>query len=439
MLSKQWSFFGVAFLLGASLSGCTCGDDKAAKADSGQQMVCSDGAPACQTAEDCPERNICRDNCCKRTFRKCADKSECCPGQSCTTEGRCVDSFDECTVDSDCGEGGDRVCEEWIDPTLGSTKRCTFRRCQSGVCPEGQTCFDDFCVASLPCGGSCPAGEACVPQTNKCHPFGTHCDLQPKPGFLVVFSDPANVYDVCLLANESCKYAELPPLPSGDLGRHASVAARDGQVHVAEYDGTYGDLVVSDYDAQGKLTRSVWVDGVPSGAPVVASPTGPRGGVAEPGPDVGKYTDVAVKPDGTLYVSYYDATNGDLRFAERAADGTWRAPYAIDGTDADVGLYTSMTIDSHGRPAIAYFQKGASDSSALACPSDPSAPKALVTGVKLAQATSEHPASASDWTVKLVACGARPPPPCFGCTTATGSKVCVEDATAVNGTRCATP
>ncbi len=449
MFRLRWTVLGALLALGAGLSGCSCDDPppvQTAEDGGSEGPVCAEGKTACQTADDCPERHLCRldkstgARCCDRGPRTCTDKSDCCPGQTCTSEGRCVDSFDECTVDADCSEAGDRVCREWVDPALGPTKRCTFERCGAGgACPEGQFCFADFCVAAPPCDGSCEQGEACVPQNNKCHPFGDRCDLAPKPGHLIVFSNPENVYDVCLLAEVACEYAELPPLATGGLGRYASIAARDGKVAVAHYDGRYGDLVVSDFDAQGKLLGSKWVDGVPAEGTLVASPAGPRGGIAEPGPDVGKHTDLAFKPDGTLHAVYYDQTNGDLRYAERAPNGTWSAPYAVDGADADVGLFASLDFDPQGRPAIAYFQRGASESSTLGCPAAPSAPKALVTGVKLARANSEHPSSAADWTVELVACGARPPAPCFGCTTPDSGKVCVVDSSSANGTRCATP
>lgn len=443
MSSWRTCFVAPALALGV-LAGCNCEDHiRPIDVDGG---ACGVGSRTCATDSDCPERNVCHKDkttglsCCTLTARKCANDSECCPGQICTADGRCVDRFDECTADSDCGETPDRVCREWTDPRLGVTKRCTYEPCGAGLeCPEGQTCFAHFCVVNPPCNGTCPSGTACVPQSSgggRCQPYGQRCDLAPKPGYLVVFTDPDNVFDSCTLATEACEYAELPPLPAVDVGRHPSgaVLPSTGPISVAQYDGHYGDLVVSDYDLAGKKTRTAWVDGVPVSGTVLGGPNGPRGGIADPGPDVGRYTSTAVKADGTLYVAYYDQTNGDLRFAERGADGRWTS-HRVDGAVADVGLFTSLAVDSAGKPAVAYFMRSGTEDPSVGCALEPGAAKALVTGVKLARAKVEHPKAEADWAVEMVDCAARPPPPCYGCP-ASGAKVCVQDATAPGGTVC---
>ncbi|MBI5543335.1 MAG: hypothetical protein HY901_05565 [Deltaproteobacteria bacterium] len=427
----------------AALGGCSC-DEKLVPTGQGDGgSICGVGAQLCTTSDDCPERHLCKkDNttggsCCVRSIRKCANESECCPGQICTADGRCVDKFDECTTASDCGETPDHICEEWMDPVLGASQRCTFARCDpSGGCPEGQACFASFCVIRPPCGGSCPAGTACVPQAaggGRCHPFGQRCDLQPKEGHLVVFTQPDNVFDVCKLSDEACEYAALPPLTSSDLGRYPSVAISKDRAEVAMYDGTFGDLVVSDYDLSGVKLKSVWVDGVPASGTVLGGPEGPRGGIVDPGEDVGKHTSIVAREDGTLFVSYYDQSHGDLRFATRSSGGAWSS-YAIDGAAADLGLYSSLALDSEGKPAVAYFQRAGSEDPSVSCPFDPGASKALITGVKLARARVAAPASASDWVVEMVDCAARPPPPCLGCSAA--GKVCVVDVAAPSGTVC---
>jgi len=68
--------------------------------------------------------------------------------------------------------------------------------------------------------------------------------------------------------------------------------------------------------------------------------------------DVGWDTSVAVDSKGWVHVSYYDATNGDLRHAVNAY-GTW----VIETVDSagDVGWYSSMAFDSAGKPHIGYF------------------------------------------------------------------------------------
>lgn len=442
MSSVRWSF--VAGLFAAvTLAGCNCSDNPNTIPVEQDGGMCGIGSRTCATDDDCPERNVCHKDrttgiaCCQRSFRKCADDSQCCPGQTCT-DSRCIDSFDECSSNADCGETPDHVCKEWTDPMLGKSMRCTFEPCgANGACPEGQACFAHFCVVNPPCGGSCPSGTACVPQAKgggRCHPYGTRCDLKPKPGYLVVFTKPDNVFDICAMADVACEYQELPPLPSLDLGRHASGAVAADKIEVAMYDGFYGDLVVSEYDLAGKKLKSSWVDGVPASGTLTGGPNGPRGGIAEPGPNVGKYTSTAAKADGTVYVAYYDQTNGDLRFAERTPAGTWSS-HKVDGTAADVGLYASLVVDPGGKPAIAYFMRAGTEDPTVSCALEPGAPKALLTGVKLARSRVEHPKSDADWAVEMVDCASRPPPPCWGCE-AGGAKVCVEDAIAVSKTAC---
>lgn len=449
---RSWTFVLPIAALLAGVAGCSCGDDPGVIGTEQPDLCPTVGLTACQSAADCedPDRYVCgapRDpndatgrgrleaQCCMRSARRCTDDTGCCPGQVCADD-RCVDKFDECASDDECGELGDRVCETWTDPVLGDSKRCTYRRCGSlGECAEGQSCFNGFCVASPPCGGSCPAGEACVPQNNRCKPYGDRCNVSCKPGFLAVYSNPDAVYDTCRMSDVSCDCVELPPITSGDLGRHAAIDAAGDSLYVTHYDGQYGDLVLTEFDLEGRKIRSTWVDGIPAGAQVVAGPSGARGGVEEPGDDVGKYADVVAAADGTLHVSYYDETNGDLRYVRRAPDGKWSSPVVVDGADTDSGLYTSISLDPNGNPAIAYFQRGGTPASAP-CATAPGAPPELVTGVKFARAATSTPNTPADFAVELVSCAPRPPPPCFGCATP-GATVCVQDGS--GGTLCATP
>jgi len=421
-------------LLFGLLAGCTCGEPPGQP----NNGVCSSGAKACNNTDECPARHVCRKDpksgeaCCTRTQRTCTEDVECCPGQTCNRDGLCADKYDECEDDDDCG---DRVCEDWVDPLLGKTRRCTSPRCGAGdTCTAGRSCVAGFCVSAPPCNGSCPAGQACVPQNNRCHPFGTRCDLTPQAGKLIVFTNPDNVYDLCEPSQVACKYVDLPGLPTPDLGRHASATTAGGQVVVAHYDGLYGDLVVSELDGQG-TRHSSWVDGVPKDKPLIAGPTGPRGGIGEPGDDVGLYTDLTANTAGALFVSYYDRTRGDLRFLSRSSAGAWQAPHTVDGADADVGLYTSVALDSEGKPAIAYFQRAGTDASPV-CASAPGAPKTLLTAVKLARAKVLEPKAASDWDIQSVSGGARPPPPCHGCA---ADQTCVAGDEDVSLTTCEPP
>ena len=67
------------------------------------------------------------------------------------------------------------------------------------------------------------------------------------------------------------------------------------------------------------------------------------------GPDAAKrrlwsaWGDICVASDGKVSVSYYDVTNGDLKFAQRGTDGKW-AVHKVDGTRAA----SSVTLPAPG-------------------------------------------------------------------------------------------
>jgi hypothetical protein len=85
--------------------------------------------------------------------------------------------------------------------------------------------------------------------------------------------------------------------------------------------------------ANGAVTWSI-VDGVPAGAPVAQNGILPdadgwRGGVSAAGDHVGEWNAIAFAPSGAVAVSYYDRTNGALKYAT-SSDG-WRHVVHPDG------------------------------------------------------------------------------------------------------------
>jgi hypothetical protein len=74
---------------------------------------------------------------------------------------------------------------------------------------------------------------------------------------------------------------------------------------------------------------------------------------------VGTYNDVAVAADGTVHLSYYDATGGDLRYASRSPSGTWTTSAAV--TTNTVGAYSNICVDPAGTPIIAYYDATTTD------------------------------------------------------------------------------
>ncbi|HUJ57318.1 MAG TPA: hypothetical protein VLX92_02450 [Kofleriaceae bacterium] len=194
-------------------------------------------------------------------------------------------------------------------------------------------------------------------------------------------------------------------VPIGQVGPYSDIAAApDGTQWVSAYAQTYGDLVVTHILAPGRVADTAWewVDGVPAG-PVVVPGSMIRGGIADNGPDVGMYTSIAVAPDGTPMVSYFDVDNASLKFAAKV-NGTWQI-HTVDagtgmlgnGTGSLVGMYTSITLrGDDGRPGIAY----------LAHVEDASGEHAEV---RYASAQVAIPMQASDWQFWTVDTGMVPP------------------------------
>ena len=109
--------------------------------------------------------------------------------------------------------------------------------------------------------------------------------------------------------------------------------------------------------AGGDASSIEWeiVDGVPSGAGrPIGAVDGWRGGIAEPGDDVGRWTSMVRGTDGTFYIAYYDVTNSALKIAI-GTSGSW-ATHTVDAT-ADSGRYTAITLSSSGAPIIAYQRR----------------------------------------------------------------------------------
>lgn len=423
MSSRLWPLLALIVL-----SGCTCRGAAGRECENVPQVQ-PDHLGACTASSQCNEHYGCsaspRDanlQCCQLVDRACRTEADCCPGQTCPADrGKCFDRYLSCDTDADCGDQGDRFCETWVD-AYGQSQRCRLRACgPGGSCPDGLSCFQGECLADLPCGGGCPAGKACVPSSNRCQSYA--CVQTCQAGFLATFADTRDIWDRCALPAARCACTELPPLRSNDLGRFSAMATTATSAWVSTYDGQYGDLVVRAYDGAGALQHQTYVDGVPATGLIRYGPSGPRGGLAEPGPDVGRYTDVAAAADGRVFVSYYDVTQGDLKLAVRSPAGEWTR-LTVDGAQGDVGLYTSIGIDASGRVGIAYFQRAGNASfDPATCPGGaPTAPRELITALKFARATT--PGLPTAFTLTTVACAARQPPPCFNCT-----QVCADPGT----------
>ncbi|MEO8700056.1 MAG: hypothetical protein ABI867_08435 [Kofleriaceae bacterium] len=192
----------------------------------------------------------------------------------------------------------------------------------------------------------------------------------------------------------------------GRLGPYSDVAVSPtGDIWVSAYHQQYGDLVVAHVDPQvGRIPNEAWewVDGVPDG-PVIVPQSKFRHGIAAKGEDVGMYTSIAIAPDGTPMVTYFDRDTGSLKFAARVG-GVWQSHVIEQGTGelgetgALIGMYTSLSLRSDdGRPGVAY----------LAHVSDAQmGPRAEV---RFAASQSAIPGSAADWMTWIVDTAPLPP------------------------------
>jgi MYXO-CTERM domain-containing protein len=191
-----------------------------------------------------------------------------------------------------------------------------------------------------------------------------------------------------------CKQTCDDPLPQGLIGAYTSLAvAKDGTIWVSGYndsDGTsllYGDLVVGKWDPAKTAVQWQSVDGVPKvadGTCPAAQSTGWRGGVEDPGDDVGLWTSMVLDATDKPMVAYYDATNKQLKFA-RYDGSNWQIHVVSTKTGADQGRYVKM-IMVNGNPVVAFLGMEAGNGGYVR------------SRVIVGRAKSSSPSSTGDWT-----------------------------------------
>ena len=97
------------------------------------------------------------------------------------------------------------------------------------------------------------------------------------------------------------------------------------------------------------LTVSVGADGAALERPGFAFTTLDGSG------NVGLYTSVTVGTDGLALISYYDATNGDLKVAHCSNSTCTSATLTTVDSAGNVGQYSSIAIGTDGLALISYY------------------------------------------------------------------------------------
>ncbi|MCH7493551.1 hypothetical protein IIA16_02410 [bacterium] len=198
-------------------------------------------------------------------------------------------------------------------------------------------------------------------------------------------------------SNGDLKWARIPNFPgawttetadsAGDVGTHTSLWGNVAGLHIAyrnepgaalkratigppwtfetvdvsadmglytSLDGSLidGSLHVSYYDATTGSLMHAWLD------PTIPPPAAWLTEVVDSGGDVGLYTGMLVDGAGTLHISYYDLINGNLKHAWDAGSG-WLTE-VVDSSGV-VGRFTSMAVDGAGTLHISYYDYGNGD------------------------------------------------------------------------------
>jgi hypothetical protein len=219
--------------------------------------------------------------------------------------------------------------------------------------------------------------------------------------------------------NQTCGPANM----QGLIGEYTSVAvASDGTIWVAGYNDAdvsngllYGDLVVGKYDTGKQKVDWQTVDGLPAAATDGScppnDPTTWRNGQTDPGPDVGLWTSIQLDSSNNPMVSYYDATNSALKFASSSDGGkTWASHTVMQAATSDIGRYSKLLVVS-GKPTIGFLVV------------EPGTGGWAKSRAVLATGKVATPASTSDWSMQDAVVDTQTPCRAQYCTS---GQVCVQ-------------
>jgi len=182
---------------------------------------------------------------------------------------------------------------------------------------------------------------------------GNHHALGGASGMQTLYGYPRLARSVDSGANWTCHTPESNT-SSVRWGEHASLCA-------SGLGGGSSTVYMAYYDTTGKKLRFARSD---DNGTSWASPNGITLQV-DGGTDVGQWTSLAVDATGDrVYVAYYDASNKDLKFARSDDKGaTWPTIRSVD-SKLNVGLYPSIAISGSGAAtavSVSYYDESNGD------------------------------------------------------------------------------
>ena len=139
-----------------------------------------------------------------------------------------------------------------------------------------------------------------------------------------------------------------------------------GAVGLSQIDSLQVQARVASACPAGSTIQTINADGS-----VVCSATSPQIGyylaTLDSAGIVGRYTSITIGSDGLGLISYFDATNLDLKVAHCSNAACTSATYSTLDSTGNVGQYTSVTIGSGGLGLISYWDQTNSDLKVAHC------------------------------------------------------------------------